>query len=237
MNQLSISAKNLGTLALAQSCPRCNWLRLRLDNKLPYQIFPGIFSTIDSYTKRVVNTSIMRHGGCPPWLSDIGSIQQSLKTPSHHTFNTIFDEINIRLTGSMDALFLLADGTLCVADYKTARYTANQDYLAPMYVVQLNGYAVIAERLKMGKVSKLGLIYFEPQTEDDDCTNDANHRTTGFAMGFCAHIASVELNPDRWLFPYLKQARELADMAHPPAHNQGCKDCTIVSHVVSLLRE
>jgi len=43
-NQIQISAKNLGELAMPSFCPRCFWLKRRLSNKLPFQIFPGIFN-------------------------------------------------------------------------------------------------------------------------------------------------------------------------------------------------
>jgi len=52
---LRISAKNIGALALPDFCPRCFWLKLKARNRLPFQIFPGIFSSIDAYTKRVVH--------------------------------------------------------------------------------------------------------------------------------------------------------------------------------------
>ena len=54
-SDLRISAKNLGAFALPGFCPRCFWLQLRVENRLPFQIFPGIFSSIDAYTKRVVH--------------------------------------------------------------------------------------------------------------------------------------------------------------------------------------
>jgi hypothetical protein len=42
---LRISAKNLGELALADFCPRCFWFKLKVENHLPFQVFPGIFSS------------------------------------------------------------------------------------------------------------------------------------------------------------------------------------------------
>jgi len=54
MPQFRISAKTLGELALPDFCPRCFWLKLHAKH-LPLQIFPGIFSSIDAYTKRVVH--------------------------------------------------------------------------------------------------------------------------------------------------------------------------------------
>ena len=53
-SQLRIFAKTLGELALPGFCPRCFWLKMHT-RQLPFQIFPGIFSSIDVYTKRVVH--------------------------------------------------------------------------------------------------------------------------------------------------------------------------------------
>ena len=61
MPELRISAKNLGVLALPGFCLRCFWLRIKARNCLPFQIFPGIFSSIDAYTKRVVHSWIDRN--------------------------------------------------------------------------------------------------------------------------------------------------------------------------------
>ena len=49
--QIRISAKNLGSLALPDCCKKCFYIKLKLKNKLHWQIFPGIFSSIDSYSK------------------------------------------------------------------------------------------------------------------------------------------------------------------------------------------
>ena len=60
-------------------------------------------------------------------------------------------------------IFIMADGRYFIIDYKTAKYTDNQDKLLGMYRVQLNGYAYIFEKLGMGKIGGLGLVYYEPQ--------------------------------------------------------------------------
>lgn len=62
LNHIRISAKYLGALALPNSCLRCFWLKLHLRHRLPYQIFPGIFSSIDGFTKRVVHAYFGEHG-------------------------------------------------------------------------------------------------------------------------------------------------------------------------------
>ena len=77
---LRISAKNLGALAMPGFCPRCFWIKVRCEHKLPYQIFPGIFSSIDSYAKRIVHGWFDRHGSAPAWLADLGAIK-TYRTP------------------------------------------------------------------------------------------------------------------------------------------------------------
>ena len=47
MSELCISAKTLGEPVLPDFCPRCFWLKLHA-RQLPFQIFPGIFSSIDA---------------------------------------------------------------------------------------------------------------------------------------------------------------------------------------------
>jgi hypothetical protein len=45
--QIRISGKDLGALALPDFCPRCFWIRRHAPQGLPFQVFPGIFSSID----------------------------------------------------------------------------------------------------------------------------------------------------------------------------------------------
>jgi len=70
-DQLRISAKDLGELAKPDFCPRCFWLK-RHAKPLPFQIFPGIFSSIDSYTKKVVHAWMDRNDGAPFGLENLG---------------------------------------------------------------------------------------------------------------------------------------------------------------------
>ena len=52
---MRISAKDLGWLAVDDFCSRCFWIE-RHAKGLPYQVgFPGIFSSIDAYTKNIVD--------------------------------------------------------------------------------------------------------------------------------------------------------------------------------------
>ena len=80
MDQIKISAKNLGQVALKDFCPRCYWIKLKVANKLPWQLFLGIFASIDAYTKRVVH-AIIDNGTRPEWMLSLGEIVAYQKAP------------------------------------------------------------------------------------------------------------------------------------------------------------
>lgn len=159
MTQLRISAKNLGRLALPDFCPRCFWLATKAGYRLPYQIFPGIFSSIDSYSKKITNVHYDKHGKIPDWFSDFGELGQPIEPIHHSKFRLLDQATDILLTGVPDEIFRAKNGNLFIGDYKTAKHSDNQDSLLPVYRTQLNGYALIADHLGMGTVTSLGLMY------------------------------------------------------------------------------
>lgn len=229
-----ISGKDLGQLALPGFCPRCFWIGRKAPQGLPYQIFPGIFSSIDSFSKKVVHGWFDQHGMPPAWLADLGPVTGYIDPPSHHVFRTVHPETTILLTGAPDAVLTRPDGSLLIVDYKTARFTPHQDRLMPMYQVQLNAYAFIAEAIGMGDVSGLALLYTEPVTDDAAAVSPETERGDGFAMGFSAQVHPIRLEPWR-LEPLLVRARGLLEMDRPPAGREGCKDCQRLDGVVGLL--
>ncbi|MFC1462144.1 hypothetical protein ACFLQU_00930 [Verrucomicrobiota bacterium] len=231
--EFRISAKNLGYLSLPDTCPRCFWAKCHL--KLPYQIFPGIFSSLDSYQKKIIGGYFNTHNSIPAWLSSVGQVKEILPSFHHSKFCHYDEETRITLSGVPDDIFGMADGTLKIIDYKTAKYSGHQDSLFPVYRTQINGYALISEEIGLGKVAGLYLIYFEPVTdiaaEDiDNLINDG-----GFLMQFEAKILPVDLNRDL-VPPLLKQARAIYDMHEPPEGRDGCKDCRLVGEMVGSVR-
>ncbi len=144
--QIRISAKPLGELAMPNFCPRCFWLKLKLNNKLPFQIFPGIFSSIDSYTKNIIHAFFDINGKFPVWLNGLGELVRYQKPPHYSKFNIVDNDSNVLLTGTPDGIFVKPDNSYLIVDYKTAKYTGRQDQLMPMYEVQLNAYGVIGEQ-------------------------------------------------------------------------------------------
>jgi len=233
LEQIRISGKNLGAMALPTFCPRCSWIKLKLQNRLPFQIFPGIFSSIDAYTKHVVHGYFDAHGTAPPWLADLGDIVGYREPPSWHYFNALIDDHNILLTGAADGILVRSDRSHLIVDYKTARFTAAQDELLPMYEVQLNAYAMLGNACGFNPVTGLALIYMQPMT-GPSVDAAAMCDDAGFLMGFSAHIRHVDLDLAR-LEPLFARTRELYEMPAPPAGRDGCQDCANTGRLAATL--
>ncbi len=229
---LRISAKTLGALAMPDFCPRCFWVHVHV-RKLPYQVFPGIFNSIDSYGKKLVHGWFDRHNAPPPWLSSLGEIRGYETPPVAAKFNVLDAKTNILLTGAPDGILVCADRSRLIIDYKTAKFTSTQDELFPLYEAQLNAYAHIGERTWREPVSGLALVYTEPVTDEATAHDDTNMTPKGFRMPFSAYILRVERKPK--LVPsLLRKVREIVDLKSPPQSATGCEDCRLLANLLSI---
>jgi len=234
LTPLKISAKNLGQTALADFCPRCYWIRLKTNFKLPWQSFPGIFSSIDSYTKSCIHHIIDEQRNTaigPAWMAQMGEIVGYEKV-LHWSKNTFHDEkTNITMHGAMDDILVRVDGSRAVPDWKTAKFSETQDKLRPLYDVQLNVYSILSEKDGKAPVD-LFLVYMEPCTEPSYvATNIVGH---GFRMEFSAVVVPVKR--DRGVVrKALNLTREIADMPTAPKGNENCKECQQLDKIIGLL--
>lgn len=226
MKPLQISAKNLGRYAMPDFCPRCEWIRLK-SKKLPYQMFPGIFSTIDAYTKKIVHEWIDRKAGSE--MLKKYKVTGYRKAPHWSKFK-MDTESGIILSGAVDDIWTV-EGGIVIPDYKTAKKTGNADKLLPMYAVQLNGYAKIAEAIGMGKVLSIPLIYMEPQTEQPFV--DTNSKAIDiWGMSFIPKILDLEIDNDM-VDKLLEKARDIYDNDIPELNGE-CKDCEALENIFNL---
>jgi ATP-dependent exoDNAse (exonuclease V) beta subunit len=183
LTPIRISGKNLGQLALvADFCKRCFWLKLHCQQRLPYQLFPGVFSSIDSLSKKLTAAHFRRYDRAPQWFRELGELKELVAVPHHSKFQVMDEPTGILLTGAPDDIVRKANGSLLVLDYKTSRFTENQDSLLPLYRIQLNSYAFICERIGMGNVSALALVYYEPVTDVDADSIDSVLHDDGFDL-------------------------------------------------------
>lgn len=230
-----ISGKVLAQLCLDRFCARCFWLRQHLAKDkapVPWQTFPGIFNSLDSYSKKLVHGHFDTENLPPPWLTPLGQITGYLPTPTASTFYWDDPTTGVRLTGAPDAVFQLADGTLMIADYKTARLTKGQDELGPLYFGQLNAYRRIAEALGWPPVSRLSLIYTEPKSEEK-AYGTSFHESEGFKLHFRAKFKEVEIEPGL-TEKLLIKASGLLQRPIPKADSQ-CRDCRGLKALIALL--
>jgi hypothetical protein len=224
-----IGVKDLGKLATPNFCPRCFWFERHFG---PFPtMFPGIFSVLDSAAKKSVYRSFFQRKKMPGWLNienvialrhleEVGTVETFLNRKylviKHEKSGWI-------LRGAPDAVFQLKDGTLHIADFKTARYSSKQDELFPVYEIQLNGYLLLAHKFE---ISKLSLVYCEPNSELKD-DND-------FSLGFTTKIVPVDL---KWqIIPeLLNKAREIVELKDPPPATPECRGtCFYIDKINSV---
>ena len=233
MHHLQISAKTLGHLAPDIHCPRCSWIRLH-QKRLPWQIFPSIFSSIDAWTKRLAHAAFAC-GRTPAWLAEFGKVVELLDVPHWSRFKVVDAALGITLTGVPDELVRFKDGSLGILDYKTARYSSGQDALLPLYEIQLNTYRHIAQRLGMGQVSTLGLIYFEPVIGVSGGDVARQLTDIGAAMPFETTCVRLPILSAERIEQLLVEVRQLHDKVMPPSGRDGCRDCASLDQIINLL--
>ena len=122
---ITVSATELGTYATRYPCLRCAWVRMHVKD-LPYQTFPSIFSSIDSFSKNAISSYFANSLEMPVWLQEIGNISENIKPPSWRKFYRDDKTTGIRVRGEADAIFRLTDGSYVIVDYKTSRYNPDR---------------------------------------------------------------------------------------------------------------
>ena len=206
----TISAKDLGKLNMPDFCPRCFWYERHL-GKVP-AIFPGIFSTIDAATKRSTHRSFNQQDRPPKWLP-INNIEKVVEDDI--TFKLPVESGNWILVGRPDDIFKTKDNSYHIVDYKTAKFTERQDQLFPLYEIQLNCYAFLAEKYGFKPVKNLSLIYCHPH---DNLDSDED-----FKLSFETYIVEVKIDLEK-IPKLLQKAREILNQPQPPEPRMGCKD-------------
>ena len=227
---LKISVKNLSEFSLPDACPKCLWVKNRLSYKYPFGMFPGIFSTIDGYSKKVTGLSKITGFLSPKCLEDTYPGCKQIPVPDWRKFKATLNDVEFR--GKPDDLLVKEDtGHLFIPDYKTSKYRGADDRFAALYDTQLNCYGYIAEQ-QGHSLDKLALVYYEPQAEPElsDVLSDDT-----ISMRFVVHIREVPIDFDG-LAKTIDKAKSvlLGDM---PLGVPGCKDCGLLDKVVDLLTQ
>ncbi len=231
MAELKIGAKDLGYLSMPDFCPRCFWFKRNAPDGIPFQIFPGIFNSIDSYTKKITAYAFEKTGRLPDFLEEIGSVKKILKAPWYTKFKHEDPVSGMVVNGIVDDMFEMHDGSHVIVDYKTAKYTEAQDKLLPIYDSQLNAYALIDTETYGAKISGLHLVYCEPIT---DGYGTEAYVDGGFNMKF--HGKVLRRPVDTGSIPALmRQAKDIMMLNSAPDGRDGCKDCKKLDGLLGLM--
>ena len=238
MTKKQVSAKQLGELALPYNCRRCFWTKSTLKGKLPFQSFPGIFSSIDSYTRKMVKGWFERHGGSGMGQRN-GRTEKMDCTSRCKKFCIDHEESGLVLSGTPDALFEDREGKLIIVDFKTSKITTGQQKLMPLYELQLNAYALIAKRkardFGFPEVGGLFLLYTVPVTDGKVLEDDTKHGTDEVDMTFKSVTVPVELNEDR-VHALLGRAAEILTSGTDSLQSEGCYECERIEGLTQLNR-
>lgn len=229
----TISVKNLAQLAVTDTCERCFWIKARMGFKAPWSFFPGVFSSIDAYSKKVTTAWLQLHPGTlPPWLAPIQGVSQ-LPCPHWSKFAFKDPVTGITLRGTPDERMLCADGTVAIVDYKTSRYVAGKvDGFAAVYRAQLGGYRWLTLKLEQRVTSFTGLLYYSPPENTDDVGQN-EITDAGFNMQFRGTLVPVETTLEE-VESLLVRARAICSSPVAPLSYPGCKDCDLVQQMKEL---
>jgi hypothetical protein len=235
MEPVTISARTLGELQLPTFCPKCYWIKLRLNNKVPFQIpMPGIFNSLDSYGKNLIHGFFDQNHTLPPWFPGLGNVTGYVEGRILHWSRFKWEDLTTRITlrGTPDDIFELADSSFHIVDYKTAKATATQDELFPLYEVQINVYAYIFDLTKLGSINNLSLIYMEPLTEIGSGELPSLMSNAAYSLKFKATQKHVPLRANELVPELLKRARQIIDEPKPRAGRRGCRDCELLEQLM-----
>lgn len=200
---------------LYEGCKYCFWLKVKFGISQPSMPMPGIFSAIAGRQKGFYEDRRTEQfcPQLPPGKVILGEkwVQsQPIAGP---------DGIACYIKGKFDAVLQFDDGTYGVIDFKTA---SPSDEKARMYGRQLHAYAYALENpheeaLHLTPVTKLGLIFFEP---------DAFEQQNLERQIFSGKVVWTEVVRDDELFMnFLAEVMGILKQDTPPQSAADCNWC------------
>jgi hypothetical protein len=201
---------------LWDECPRCFYLKVRHNFKRPAMPFPKIFSRIDLLMKDIYLGHSTKK--ISPELPEgkilmTGRWVTSEPIPAADGLNACY------IQGIFDTVVQFEDGSYGVVDFKTSE--AKEEHII-FYGRQLQAYAFALAhpapgKLQLSPVSKLGLLYFEPQHLDEVPPD---------GLSLIGPTKWVEIPQDENAFlDFIRLVSDLLSQPQPPAANPDCAFC------------
>lgn len=210
---------------LYAGCKRCFAMKVKHSIAQPSIPIPGIFSIIASLQKKYYSgkrTETLAND-LPPGVVSYGEKpvrSTSIELPG--TTSTCY------ISGRFDIVAELDDGSFAVMDFKTGNPGQEKTH---MYSRQLHAYALALENpaeeaLRLAPVSKLGLLYFTP----DSC-----EQTTSTRQMLQGPMTWVEIQRDDKSFVgFLHDVVRLLDGPLPPPEPDHCEWCRYLAETHEL---
>lgn len=95
-------------------------------------------------------------------------------------------------------------------------------------------YAVIAEGLGYGKVSRLLLLYFQPQKEVNSHDLACAHQSGSSALRLEIATVEIDIAVTSAIPKLLREARALLVCPNLPIGRPGCKDCQRLDRLIDM---
>jgi hypothetical protein len=106
----------------------------------------------------------------------------------------------------------------------------------PIYQIQLNGYAYIAEAIGLKPVRDLYLVYFEPPYKETyEAITDGHTNGDGFDMPFKPVIHKIKRD-NKEIARLLVKASKAYDLDKPPKGLDNCKDCERLNNLIAMIK-
>ena len=219
--EVKIPAKQLGWLKMEDFCPRCVWLTHRHpipQSSVYYTAMSRFFNQFEDFVQQSVRQGMNQTGNIPSWLSMALQTAFPSMPPVRRMLNPTTWTVRVGeglLTGKPDVIWELADGTWLIADYKLTQPSTRFN---PLYETQLNAYALMAKRLQKLAVSRLALIYFEPDER-------LSSPTANLTLPMRCTVQPVPVWDESEVEALVREMVELLSQPQPPSPKPGCQRC------------
>lgn len=194
-------------LNVLRECPRCFWLDMKLGISRPPTPFPTLPARLDriiqGYCKEYRDSDVL-----PPLLRRAGVEGRLLSRRVKPWRETT---TGLRILGHLDELLETPEGLYAPLDHKTRGYPPTS--VNPAYRLQMDIYALLLEGNGLPPAGFGVLVYYVPIDSSPE---------EGIKLDVQAQVldTSVERALD-----YVREAREVLDMAAPPTPSEDCPYC------------
>ena len=226
--EYSCTPRNLGNLAVADSCKECFWWLSKVRFHPPLSHFgAAVFTDCQRMQEAMIGYYLDEFGHLPKQFAPFNDVTSRNPVNKHWKKFGYLHKSGVWLYGAPDEVFDRRDASVVIGDHKTAhpKDEEDPDPLLPLYETQIIGYGNIAEAgLGLGKTSGVFLLYWDLQHEAVISDTSSFVKNGQLWTYMIPHVHEVELDYSR-LDVLLKEAKKIWKSKVPPEGKVKCKGC------------